>query len=277
MELFFQPDIRTRCLPGPGRAATDLAELIRRRGTVYLLGRDDPYASAPPLMTAVAEHVLDTALGLAAAARHGRLTPCFLACLDEPPSTAPLPTLRVRMANERALGLSFIYAAQTWKQMVVSYGDDEARSLFGLSNNLIIFGGGKDIHFYREISDLIDEVRISRQTVTDGPGGVGTTRSGEDVRVLRPGDIRRLRDRRALVVAGNAPPIIARLHRCIDGRAGQTLLKELTQARAAIGQARSRTPDLGARTRAAVGYARDHFLHAPDPPASSGHGREGAP
>ena len=277
MELFFQPDIRTRCLPGPGRAATDLAELIRRRGTVYLLGRDDPYASAPPLMTAVAEHVLDTALGLAAAARHGRLTPCFLACLDEPPSTAPLPTLRVRMANERALGLSFIYAAQTWKQMVVSYGEDEARSLFGLSNNLIIFGGGKDIHFYREISDLIDEVRISRQTVTDGPGGVGTTRSGEDVRVLRPGDIRRLRDRRALVVAGNAPPIIARLHRCIDGRHGQTLLHELTQARAAIGQARSRTPDLGARTRAAVGYARDHFLHAPDPPASSGHGREGAP
>jgi type IV secretory pathway TraG/TraD family ATPase VirD4 len=277
MELFFQPDIRTRCLPGPGRTATDLAELIRRRGTVYLLGRDDPYASAAPLMTAVAEHVLDTALGLAAAARHGRLTPSFLACLDELPSTTPLPTLRVRMANERAVGLSFIYAAQTWKQMVVSYGDDEARSLFGLSNNLIIFGGGKDIHFYREISDLIDEVRISRQTVTDGPGGFGTTRSAEDVRVLRPGDIRRLRDGRALVVAGNAPPIIARLHRCIDGPDGQMLLQELTQARAAIRQARRRSPDLGARTRAAVGYARDHYLHAPDSPAGTGHGPEGAP
>jgi type IV secretory pathway TraG/TraD family ATPase VirD4 len=277
MELFFQPDIRTRCLPGPGRAATDLAELIGRRGTVYLLGREDPYASAAPLMTAVAEHVLDTALGLAAAARHGRLTPCFLACLDELPSTAPLPTLRVRMANERALGLSFIYAAQTWKQMVVCYGDDEARSLFGLTNNLIIFGGGKDIHFYREISDLIDDVRISRHTVTDGPGGIGTTRSSEDVRVLRPGDIRRLRDRRALVVAGNAPPIIAQLRRCIDGPDGRTLLQELTQARAANGQARAGSPDLDARTRAALAYARDHYLHAADPPDSSGHVGEGAP
>jgi type IV secretion system protein VirD4 len=37
----------------------------------------------------------------------------MLACLDELPSTAPLPTLRTRIANERALGVSFIYAAQT--------------------------------------------------------------------------------------------------------------------------------------------------------------------
>ena len=170
MALFFQPDIRARCTPRPGRPATDLTDLIRAGGTVYLLGREDPYASAAPLMTAVAEHVLDTALGLATRGPHGRLAPCFLACLDELPSTAPLPTLRIRMANERALGLSFIYAAQTWKQMVVSYGEDEARSLFGLTNNLVIFGGGKDIHFYREISDLLDDVRIPRHTVNDGPG-----------------------------------------------------------------------------------------------------------
>ena len=51
-------------MPSPGRPATDLAEVIRRGGTIYLLGREDPYASASPLMTAVAEHVLDTALAV---------------------------------------------------------------------------------------------------------------------------------------------------------------------------------------------------------------------
>src|SRR5664279_1899967 len=56
MALFFQASIRTRCVPGPGRPATDLEQLITRGGTVYLLGRDDPYASASPLLTAVAEH-----------------------------------------------------------------------------------------------------------------------------------------------------------------------------------------------------------------------------
>jgi len=260
MGLFFQPEIRRRCVPSVGRPATDIAEVIRRNGTIYLLGREDPYASAAPLMTAIAEHVLDTALAVASTSRHGRMTPSFLACLDELPSTTPLPTLRVRMANERALGLSFIYASQTWKQMVVSYGEDEARSLFGLTNNLVIFGGGKDIHFYREISDLIDDVRISRQTVSDGPGGVGTSRAGEDVRVLRPGDIRRIAERHALLIAGNAPPIIAKLRRCFDGKDGQLLADELAEARGRVSDARGSTVDIGQRTAAAVAYARDHQL-----------------
>jgi hypothetical protein len=34
--------------------ATDVADLIRCGGTIYLLGREDPYASASPLMTAAA-------------------------------------------------------------------------------------------------------------------------------------------------------------------------------------------------------------------------------
>jgi len=263
MGLFFQPEIRSRCVPTPGRPATDIAGLIAARGTVYLLGREDPYASAAPLMTAVAEQVLDTALALATTSQHGRLTPCFLACLDELPSTTPLPTLRVRMANERALGLSFIYACQTWKQIVVCYGEDEARSLFGLTNNLVVFGGGKDIHFYQELSDLVDVVRVSRSSHSDGPGGTGTSRSGEDVKVLRPGDIRRIPDKHALVVAGNAPPVVARLRRCLDGADGARLQAELAAARTAVGAARAATPDPRARTAAALGYARAHALTAP--------------
>jgi type IV secretory pathway TraG/TraD family ATPase VirD4 len=173
------------------------------------------------------------------------------------------------MANERALGLSFIYASQTWKQMVVSYGEDEARSLFGLTNNLVIFGGGKDIHFYKEISDLIDDVRISRQTVNDGPGGIGTSRSGEDVRVLRPGDIRRIQERHALVVAGNAPPIIAKLRRCLDGKDGQLLKDELDAARNRVRTARIQTPDLAQQTAAAIDYARDNQLAPPCAPQNN--------
>jgi hypothetical protein len=260
MSLFFQPEIRARCVPSRERPATDIADLIAKQGTVYLLGREDPYASAAPLMTAVAEHVLDTALNTANSSPYGRITPCFLACLDELPSTTPLPTLRVRMANERALGLSFIYASQTWKQMVVSYGEDEARSLFGLTNNLVVFGGGKDIHFYKEISDLIDDVRISRQTISDGPGGIGTSRSGEDVRVLRPGDIRRIPERHALVIAGNAPPIIAKLRRCLDGKDGQLLKDELDAARALVSGNRAATSDIARRTADAIAYARMHRL-----------------
>jgi len=112
MTVFFQEEIRHRGIPTASQRATDVAQLIRDNGTIYLLGREGPYASASPLMTAVAEHVLDTALRLANESPYGRLCPPMVSVLDELPSTAPLPTLRTRMANERALGLSFIYAAR---------------------------------------------------------------------------------------------------------------------------------------------------------------------
>ena len=232
MSLFFQESIRRRCVPRPGQPATDLKQVIAARGTVYLLGREDPYASASPLMTAIAEHVLDTALTMAMSSPNGRLCPSFLACLDELPSTTPLPTLRTRMANERALGLSFIYAAQTWRQLVICYGEDEARAMFGLTNNVVVFGGGKDGEFYKEVSDLLGTTRVSRRSYNLHRRGWGSSFYGDDVPVLRPEEIRQLPERHALVVAENAKPFVAKLSRCIDGRRGKALLRAQAEARA---------------------------------------------
>ena len=234
MALFFQPGLRRRCVPGPGRPATDIADIIIRGGTIYLLGREDPYASASPLMTALAEHVLDTALVLANRSPWGRLCPPMLACLDELPSTAPLPTLRTRMANERALGISFIYAAQTWRQLAAVYGDTEARALYGLTNVLVVFGGGKDIGFNKEISDLVGTTRVSRTTWQFGRSG-GRSASGDDMLILRPEEVRQLPERQALVIAENTRPIIAKLTRSIDGKTGRVLQTQQREARIRLG------------------------------------------
>lgn len=255
MGLFFQAEIRDRCTPSRERPATDLEELLAANGTVYMLGREDPYASASPLMTAVAEYVLDTALGLANRSRWGRLCPPMVSILDELPSTAPLPTLRTRMANERALGLSFVWAAQTWRQLVAVFGEQEARALFGLTNVLVVFGGSKDVGFNKEISDLTGTVRVARSSWQTGRTG-GRSVSGEDIPVLRPEHIRELPDRRALVIAENGRPIIARLSRCIDGRQGRKLLAGQEQTRAQMSRARTVAGDREAKTEAALESAR---------------------
>ncbi len=238
MALFFQESIRERCVPRADRPATDIKQVIADHGTIYLLGREDPYASASPLMTAIAEHVLDTALSMAMVSPHGRLCPSFLACLDELPSTTPLPTLRTRMANERALGLSFIYAAQTWRQLVICYGEDEARAMFGLTNNIVIFSGGKDGEFYKEVSDLLGTTRVSRRSYNLHRGGWGSSFYGDDVPVLRPEEIRQLPERHALVIAENARPFVAKLSRCIEGRGGKALLQAQAEARARAAEGR---------------------------------------
>jgi len=257
MSLFFQDEIRRRCVPSPERPATDVADVIRRGGTFYLLGREDPYASASPLMTAVAEHILDTALELAHAGPHGRLCPPMLACLDELPSTAPLPTLRTRMANERALGLSFIYAAQTFRQLAAIFGEQEARALVGLTNVLVWFGGSKDVSFNQEISDLVGRVRVVRSSWQLG-GSQGRNVHSEEIPILRPEEIRQLPEKQALVVAENAKPIIATLQRCIEGREGRRLLDQQRRLRTQLTEHRASLPDLEASTTAALTEAKHH-------------------
>ena len=154
-------------------------------------------------MTALTEHILDTALKLANASPWGRLCPPMLACLDELPSTAPVPTLRTRMANERALGISIIYATQTWRQLAALFGDTEARAIFGLTNVLALFGGSKDVAFNKEVSDLVGTTRVSRTTWQLGSRG-GRSASGDDMLILRPEEVRQLPERRhALIVAEN--------------------------------------------------------------------------
>ncbi len=256
MSLFFQPDIRARCVPRPGRQATDFAAIIRARGTFYLLGREDPYASASPLMTALTEHVLDTALQLANASPWGRLCPPMLVCLDELPSTAPLPTLRTRMANERALGISFIYAAQTWRQLASIFGDTDARALFGLTNVLIVFGGSKDVGFNKEVSDLVGTTRVTRTTWQLGQTG-GRTAHGDDMLILRPEEVRQLPEKHALVVAENSKPIIARLSRCIDGKTGRQLLVQQREKRQELQVGRDQAIASEARVVAALAQRRD--------------------
>lgn len=258
LALFFQPDIRQRCIPSEARPATDVADLIKRGGTFYLLGREDPYASASPLMTAITEHILDTALVLANQSEWGRLCPPMLACLDELPSTAPLPTLRTRMANERALGISFVYAAQTWRRLTAIFGQDEAQALFGLTNVMVVFGGSKDVGFNRDISELTGTVRVTRTGWNTARGGRNI--SADDIPVLRPEEVRQLSERHALVIAENGKPVIARHRRCIDGQAGRKLLNEQRRLRTQLMSARQAQNSAIDRNGAALAEASKHSL-----------------
>jgi type IV secretion system protein VirD4 len=134
--------------------------------------------------------------------------------------------------------------------------------LFGLTNVLVMFGGSKDGAFNQEVSDLIGQTRVSRRTWQTGTMA-GRTFSGEDIAILRPEEIRRLQERRALVIAENGKPIIARLSRCIDGRKGARLVAGQAALRGELGDRSDAVVTVEARAAAALVEARRRGI-APD-------------
>jgi type IV secretion system protein VirD4 len=89
-------------------------------------------------------------------------------------------------------------------------------------------------------------------------GGRGRTIFSEEIPILRPEEIRQLPDKQALVVAENARPIIARLHRCIEGRDGQRLLAQQRALRDKLADSRDSVGDIETRTAAALVEAQRH-------------------
>ena len=73
---------------------------------------------------------------------------------------------------------------------------------------------------------------------------------------MRPEEVRQLPERHALVIAENGKPIIAKLHRCVEGKHGARLLaqQQALQTRLTDGRRMVITPE--ARTAAAHAEAR---------------------
>jgi len=108
-----------------------------------------------------------------------------------------------------------------------------------------------------EVSDLVGRVRVPRSSWQMG-GGRGRTIHSEEIPILRPEELRQLPDKQALVIAENARPIIARLHRCIEGRDGQRLLSQQRALREQLAAGHAGVRDVEARTAAALVEAQRH-------------------
>jgi type IV secretion system protein VirD4 len=251
MKMFMQPDILRRCVPGPGRPATDIRSMIAGNGTFFLLGREDAYASASPYLTALTEHILDVAVAMADVSEHGRLCPPFAAVLDELPSTAPLPTLPDHMSQDRKVGVSIVWAAQTRAQLDRLFKKEGAVELLGITNVQVIFGGSNNVEYNKEVSDLLGTVRVSRESYQTQMER-GSQISGDDIMVIRPEEVRQIKRGHVLIVAGNLKGILARTYRAIDGEPGRALLDSQRRLRE---QVRARDAERSQRRLAGWGSA----------------------
>jgi type IV secretion system protein VirD4 len=102
---------------------------------------------------------------------------------------------------------------------------------------------------------LVGQTRVSRSNWQTG-AIAGRTFSGKDIAIICPEEIRRLPERHALMIAENGKPIIARLSRSIDGRAGAQLLAGQQHLRAELADRHSAAQTADARAAVALIEAR---------------------
>ena len=216
------------CTPSPDDEF-DMRAFVEAKGTVYLLGKGERLSSASALTTAFAEELLFVAGDVMAPARPGRrLTPPLLACLDEAPSVAPIPSLPLHLADARGRGIVIIVSAQSPSQLRTEWSAAEAETMFNASTVKIIFGGlsvDSDLDWLSKLTGRRYVLSHTRQTRPDWRTDYSS--HWEEVPVLRADEIRTLNPGHALLMFSATAPIITDLPLIFDTRGGRQLLADM--------------------------------------------------
>ncbi|GAA2678800.1 MULTISPECIES: type IV secretory system conjugative DNA transfer family protein [Actinosynnema] len=211
IEPAMDPQIRRLCSPAPGNDL-DVRTLIAQHGSLYLIAGQHQAAQAAPILTALVEHWLTTAQEMALHTPHRRLDPPATAILDELTNATPVPQLPDIVSDSAGRGVLIHWGAQSVAALESAFTPQRTRQLLDNTTTLSVWGGIKDRTTLEWVSLLTghhDRRRVQQQN--DGLfGHVRTSVGVETVPTYRPGDVRRVRRGRVLVIHRHLDPILAR-------------------------------------------------------------------
>jgi len=228
------------CTPDPDEDF-DMAGFLAAKGTVYLLGKGERLSSASALTTAFAEELLFIAGDVVAPAQPGRrLTPPLLACLDEAPSVAPIPTLPLQLADARGRGIVVIVSAQSPSQLRDEWSEHEAETMFNASTVKVVFGGLSVDGDLAWLSELAGKRFVLIHTRQSGPDWrTQLSSQWHEAPVLRPDEIHTLAPGHALIMFAATAPVVAELPLIFDTRHGKQVAADTQTMAARNDQARA--------------------------------------
>lgn len=183
----------------------DVAELIRSRGTVYLLGRNEAYTA--PLMAALVGYIAREARRIAADQPAGRIDPTLALFLDEAGRAAPVP-LDDWTGDAGGSGILIVCAFQSLADIRGRWGEDGAAKILNNATAVVLYGGTKDardLQLWTGLAGQREEV-----VKTYGAHGRVVSRTTRQVDVLTPAQLSNLPEWRAVVFRRGMAPVIGR-------------------------------------------------------------------
>jgi hypothetical protein len=184
----------------------DVAELLKLRGTVYMLGAED--AQVAPLVTALTGHIAREARRLAAKQPTGRLDPPLTLALDEAALICPVP-LDNWTADMGGRGVTIHIAVQSRAQLRQRWGDTGAAAILNNAATILIYGGTRDPEDLAAYAMLTGERYEEVPTWNDD--GELTAISTRRVPVLSAAQIAQLPARHVVIIRRGMPPAVGRV------------------------------------------------------------------
>jgi len=197
--------------PAAAAAATggdgfDVAELLRTRATVYLLGAAETQAA--PLVTALTGHIAREARRLAAFERGGRLDPPLTLILDEAALISPVP-LDEWTADMGGRGVTILAAFQSRAQLIARWGLTGAAIILNNAASIMVFGGTRDrddLDYWATLAGERDE-----PVTTYDNAGRPLSRTVRKTPVLSPAQLANLPAGRVVLFRRGLAPLIGRV------------------------------------------------------------------
>jgi type IV secretion system protein VirD4 len=195
---------------GLSTAATDVAvaDLLARRGTLYLCGPTHEQSRVQGLFAALVSTVIATAVTITAETGCP-LDPPLLLVLDEAANIAPIRDLDTLASTGAGLGIQLVTVCQDLAQLAARYGSERARTIANNHRAKLLLSGVADLGTLDLMSGLAGEQAVREESTTQDLRGGGRTRSvSTALRRLAPTDqLRRVEPGQAVLVYGHLPPV----------------------------------------------------------------------
>jgi type IV secretory pathway TraG/TraD family ATPase VirD4 len=194
------------------RPGLDVAELMRQRGTLYIVAKESKQAQMAPLIGALLGEVLRSREELAHTIPDPRTVPLVKIVVDEAASLTPLGDLPRHLAVTRSSGIRWMLVYQSVAQIRARYGV-EADTILANAGVKLHLGPIHDRATRTELLDLLGEEPVTRTSHTSRGWGAeeSVTRAEEHRPKLSTDDLARLGEGKAVLVHGRDVPAIVEL------------------------------------------------------------------
>lgn len=228
------PVARAAFTPAPGEGI-DLADFLRRRGTIYLMVPETQAAELAPLISAFMDEAIETAKREADEQPGGRLDPPLGVFGDEIANVSPLPQIPSLMSFAGGSGIFVVLVLQNMAQAIGRWGREGAAMIWGASTVKLVLGGltGDEIH---DLSKLAGTYREALTTYQRGSAGYSVQTTLQDRPTINAEEIRTLSEarREALIIHATTPAVKVRMRRHYEGPHAKEFTQAVIDARALI-------------------------------------------